>query len=156
MQRLSIVSRSCFVTFVVLLGVFLSMLVVSQPILADASCSPGETAPGGSGACCPSGQTHLSSDNRVCCPTSAANDGNSCLFAKYINPLIALLSVCVGLAVVGAIIYGGIEYIMSAGDPQKAASGKKHIVNALIALVAYALLYAFLQFMVPGGILNGQ
>jgi hypothetical protein len=78
------------------------------------------------------------------------------LFTKYINPLIQVVSALVGVAVIAGIIWGGIEYITSAGDPQRAASGRKHIVNALIALVAYGLLYAFLQFMVPGGILNGQ
>jgi hypothetical protein len=42
----------------------------------------------------------------------------------------------------------------SAGDPQKSAQGKEHIRNALFGLLAYILLYAFLQFIIPGGRFN--
>lgn len=152
MQRLSVALKGLAIAGAVFLGGFVPALTIAQPAFAGVSCPPGESAPGG-GACCPSGQTHLSSDNRVCCPTNANTDGNSCLFAKYINPAIALLSACVALVVVIAIVYGGIEYITSAGDPQKAAAGKKHITGALIALLAFVLLFAFLQFMVPGGLI---
>lgn len=93
-------------------------------------------------------------DGHTCCPPPHVNAAD-CLFAKYINPAIALISAAVGVAIAIAIIVGGIEYITSAGDPQRAASGKKRIVNALIGLVAFALLFAFLQFIIPGGVLNG-
>lgn len=104
----------------------------------------------------PDGTTgKLELDLHTCCPASASQaNGASCLFAKYINPLVNLLSAAVMLVVVIAIIYGGIEYSSSAGDPQKAANGKQRIVNALLGLLAYALLYAFLQFLVPGGAFN--
>ncbi|CAN5123735.1 hypothetical protein BH09PAT3_BH09PAT3_3260 [soil metagenome] len=78
---------------------------------------------------------------------------NCDIITNYINPLITLLSVLVGLAVTIGIILGAIQVITSAGDPQKNANGKNHIRNAVIALVAYIILYAFLQFIIPGGIL---
>lgn len=93
-------------------------------------------------------------DNTTCCPPGKT-DAVSCLYAKYLNPLIALLAAVVGVVVVIGIVYGAIEYITSNGDPQRAASGKKRIINALVALVAFLLLYAFLQFIVPGGLVNG-
>lgn len=84
------------------------------------------------------------------------NKDNGCdIVAKYINPAIVLLSALVGVVVVMAIIIGGIQYASSGGDPQKAASGRKHIMQAVIGLLAYLLLYAFLQFIIPGGKLNG-
>lgn len=92
------------------------------------------------------------SDSRTCCPQGSETDASTCLFQKYLNPAIQLLAVCVGLIVVIALVYGGIEYITSAGDPQKAANAKKRIMSALIGFVAFLLLYAFLQFIVPGGI----
>lgn len=79
---------------------------------------------------------------------------DSCnLISNYINPFITLLTVLVGLAITIGIIFGGIRVAMSAGDPQANASGKDHIRNALIAAVAYALLYALLQWLIPGGFL---
>jgi len=68
----------------------------------------------------------------------------------YVDPFIKFLTIIVGIVVTIAIIIGGIQYSMSAGDPQKAASAKGHIRAAIIALVAYFLLYAFIQFLTPG------
>jgi len=91
----------------------------------------------------------------TCCPTGTQNNDLACFFAKYINPLISLLSAIVGLVVVIAVIMGGIEYSSSGGDPQRAAAGRTHITNALLGLLAYIFLYAFLQFLIPGGFLHG-
>ena len=105
------------------------------------------------------GATIDSTTNRytqyTCCPTGTQNNDLACLFAKYINPLISLLSAAVGLVVVIAVIIGGIEYSSSGGDPLRAAAGRTHITNALLGLLAYILLYAFLQFLIPGGFLHG-
>lgn len=80
---------------------------------------------------------------------------DSCdLFKKYLNPTIDLLAALVGVAVVFSIIAGGIQYAASAGDPQKAAKAKMHIYNAVLALIAFAFLFGFLQWIVPGGLLN--
>lgn len=83
---------------------------------------------------------------------NCASATNCDLMSKYINPAIRLLSALVGIAVTISIIYGGIEYSSSGGDPQKAAAGKSRIVNALIALLAYLFLGAILNFIIPGGI----
>ena len=95
----------------------------------------------------------LGSAGTTCCP-DYAKDNISCLYAKYINPFITVLSVLVGLAVVIAIIIGGIEVLTSAADPQRVAAGRKRIIGALVALVAYFVLYAALQFLLPGGVFN--
>lgn len=94
-------------------------------------------------------------DGYTCCPQNSSN-GTSCLFAKYINPLIQVLSALVGMAAVISIIYGGIQYVTSAGDPQRAEAGKKRIIESLIGLAAFLLLYGFLQFVMPGGVFNGS
>lgn len=94
-------------------------------------------------------------DGYTCCPTGKTAP-TSCLFAKYINPLIQVLSALVGIAVVISIIFGGIQYVTSTGDPQRAEAGKKRIIESLVGLVAFMLLYAFLQFVMPGGVFNGS
>lgn len=100
----------------------------------------------------PDGSTgYYQSDGRTCCPQGTTS-GDSCLFAKYVNPAINFLSALVGIAVVASIIVGAIQYITSEGDPQKAAAGKKRITEALIGLGAFIVLYALLQFLVPGGL----
>jgi hypothetical protein len=84
--------------------------------------------------------------------TSCTQD--SCdIIDKFINPLIKVLSVLVGIAAAIGIIVGAIQYSTSAGDPQKATNGKNHIRNAIIAIVAYVLLFVVLNWIIPGGIL---
>jgi hypothetical protein len=106
-------------------------------------------------SCCPKGVSLQSIPKNNEKQAQAATSANSkaCLYAKYVNPFINLLSAMVGLVVVIGIIIGAIQFSASAGDPQQAAKGKNHIRNALIGLVAYLFFYATVQFMVPGGLL---
>lgn len=62
------------------------------------------------------------------------------------------LAAGVVIAVIGGIIYGAIMYATSAGDAGKAKSATEIIRNAFIALVLYFLMWAFLQYIVPGGL----
>ena len=89
-------------------------------------------------------------------PAAAQDCGQAVcdLAASCLNPLIRVLSGLVGVAVAGSIILGGIQYSASGGDPQKAAKAKNRITNAIFALMAYLFIWAFLQFLVPGGVFN--
>ena len=64
------------------------------------------------------------------------------------------LAAGVVIAVIGGIIYGAIMYATSAGDASKAKSATEIIRNAFIALILYFLMWAFLQYIVPGGLFN--
>lgn len=135
------------------------MLFPSAAIAADSCTVKGQWTVT-NGTCCPPNQVQIT-DGQASCDTSNPCSGNiannqaaSCLFKTYINPAIALLSSLVGIVVVITIIRGALTYTSSGGDPSKAAAGKQHIINALIGLAAYLMLYVFLQFIIPGGILN--
>ncbi len=99
-------------------------------------------------------------ENGVCVdqaasPNAKCSKAHGCdIIGKYVNPLINLLSVCFGLIAVASIIFGGIQYSMSAGDPQEVSKAKDRIKKTLFAIVAYFFLYALLQFLVPGGVFN--
>lgn len=78
---------------------------------------------------------------------------NNCGIVKYLVIFINALSAMVGLVVVGSIIYGGIQYSSSSGDPSKASAAKDRIRNAIIALLFFLFGYALLNWLVPGGVL---
>lgn len=126
----------------------------------DASSSGTSGCVVGNEAACSvnSAKCSTAKDTVAHCTDPAASGNSTCtasncnLIAKYINPLITLLSALVGLVVTISIVIGGIQYSSSAGDPQAATAAKNRIRNAIIALVAFIFLYAFLQFLVPGGI----
>jgi len=83
------------------------------------------------------------------------NRENGCdLIKNYVNPSIKLLTAAFGLIAVGSLIAGAINYVTSEGDPQKTSRAKTRMVNTVLAILAYAFLWGFLQFLVPGGVFN--
>jgi hypothetical protein len=92
------------------------------------------------------------------CSATPTGSGQNCdekhcdLVSLYVNPLIRLLSILVGLVVAGSLVMGGVQYAASSGDSQKISAAKSRISNSLLAFVAYAFLYAFLNFLIPGGL----
>ncbi len=78
---------------------------------------------------------------------------DNCKIIFYVRVFTDALSVLVGLVVVAMIVLGGIQYSSASGNPQAVAAAKKRITNALIALVAYLFIFAFLQWIIPGGVL---
>jgi hypothetical protein len=89
------------------------------------------------------------------CPVqSTPTVQNNCIVTNYIHPAISFLSVGVGVVVLAMIIVGAIQYITSAGNPQAVAAARKRIISALLALVVYGLIFALLNFLIPGGLIG--
>lgn len=106
---------------------------------------------------CPAGQVHPKDwdgdvDMSSCCPGTGNPTAMECFIRKYINPLVNLLAVGIGVVVVGSVIVGGIQYSSAQGDPGKVAAAKSRITNSLFALGGFIFLYAFLSWVMPGGI----
>lgn len=117
---------------------------------------------------CPSGK-RLSSSGLLCVGTSSSGgttantevgptdltmgeEGDK--MYGYLQSAVNLLTALAGLAITGSVIVAGIQYSTSGGNPQAAAQAKGRIVNALIALLALIFMFAFFQWLVPGGILS--
>lgn len=71
-----------------------------------------------------------------------------------IQKIVNFLSAGVGVVVVGAIIVGGIQYIAAGNNASAVSAAKQRIYNALIALAAFILTFAFLQWLIPGGVFD--
>lgn len=85
-------------------------------------------------------------------PISNKCPKGQCLIDKYVTPLVKTLAALVGVAVTISIVFAGIQYTTSADDPQKVSAAKQRIFNSLVALIAYFLLFAFLNWIIPGGL----
>ncbi len=81
-------------------------------------------------------------------------DADGAKIYKFLQKGIDLLTAVAGLAITAMIIVGGIQYSASGGNPSTASDAKKKIYNAVLALICLIFLYAFLQWLVPGGIFN--
>jgi hypothetical protein len=67
---------------------------------------------------------------------------------QYIGQIITAALVLVGILAVVMIIYGGILYITSQGDTQKAERGKNVVVFAVIGLIVVGLAGAVVSFVI--------
>lgn len=68
--------------------------------------------------------------------------------------VINILTAGIGIAAVGGIVYGSVLYASSGGSPDQAKKAIEVIRNVVIGILAYALMYAILNFLIPGGFLN--
>src|SRR5688572_22744124 len=82
-----------------------------------------------------------------------ADQCGSKFYDTYIRPVVLVLSGLVGVVAVISIIMAGIQYAGSADDPGTVSKAKTRVFNTLIGIVAYIFLLAFLNYLVPGGIL---
>jgi hypothetical protein len=95
------------------------------------------------------------------CPDGSASTNGTCPDGSKPNSIwglllfvIKILTAGIGIAAVGGVIYGSVLYASAADDPGKLKTAKGIIINVVIGLVAYALMYSFLNFIIPGGLFS--
>lgn len=71
---------------------------------------------------------------------------------KWINWGINLIAGIVGVGAVLMIIWAGIQYTTARDNAQAVAAAKQKIINVVIGIAAFIFLYAFLNWLVPGGV----
>lgn len=65
---------------------------------------------------------------------------------------INILTAGIGIAAVAGIVYGSILYTSAGGSPEQVKKAMGIITNVVIGVLAYALMYAGLNFLIPGGL----
>ncbi len=81
-------------------------------------------------------------------------DGGSIF--KILALLIKILTAGIGVLAVLGITIAGIMYLTSSGDEARMAKAKKRIFQVVIGLLVYGVMFAVLQFLIPGGILQSD
>lgn len=71
-----------------------------------------------------------------------------------LNVILQVFTWGVGIAGTLGIVLVGIQYITSRDDPAQLTRAKSRMLQIVIGLVAYAVLWAFLQWLLPGGVLG--
>jgi len=60
----------------------------------------------------------------------------------------------VGLAAIGSMIFAGILYSSAQGNSEQVMRAKKIILNTVIGIIAFSLMYLGLNWLIPGGVFN--
>ncbi len=85
-------------------------------------------------------------------PSEELDQGN-CKIISYIVTGINLLTAVAGIAIVASIMIAGLQYMTARDNSGQIEAARKRIVWALIALLTLIVMYAGLNFLVPGGVL---
>jgi len=115
---------SVFITTVVITGV-----MVTQSALA-ASCAGADTS-----------------------VISCDGEGSTALI-NIVKQVIQILTAGVGVAAVGAVIFGAVLYTTSEGSPDKIKKAREIWTNTVIGLLMFAFMVAITNFIIPGGVFN--
>jgi len=115
---------SVFITTVVIAGI-----MVAQPALA-ASCAGADTS-----------------------VISCDGEGSTALI-NIVKQVIQILTAGVGVAAVGAVIFGAVLYTTSEGSPDKVKKAREIWTNTVIGLLMFAFMVAITNFIIPGGVFN--
>jgi|SRR6185437_4900904 len=152
-------------TIVVSLLLFVCLLPLSATRV-HAACAAGETCGGGGTPAVVdngSGSSANTSATGACNNTTSGgtvdqSKVNQCLsqspIVGDIQQVVNFLSAGVGIIVIAVIIIGGIQYTLAGDNPQALTAAKQRITNGLIALAAFFLIFALLQWLIPGGVFS--
>ena len=79
-------------------------------------------------------------------------DGNGIL--SLIILVLNILTIGVGILGVLGVAISGVLYITARDDAARMAAAKRRLINVVIGLIIYAVIWTFMELMIPGGLLN--
>lgn len=84
------------------------------------------------------------------------DDGQGCGVFTILNSVVDILSIGIGILAIIGITIVGIKYLTAKGNIEQTKKAKHRLLQIVIGLVTYILLYAGIQFLLPGGHLNSN
>lgn len=89
-----------------------------------------------------------------CVKKNAGGDVQQNIIVVWLVTILKFLAGGVGIAVVGGIVWGGILRLTAQDNAAQAQKSTTVIVNSVIALIMFILMFAILNYIIPGGILT--
>lgn len=118
-----------------------------EPAKSPTDCKPGEAG------CCGGVKTSILSGEWCGDDVNDPTAESSSIYNILISVL-NILTVGVGIAAIGGLGYGALLYTTAENKPEQVKKAIGIMTNVVIGLVAYALMYLFLNFLIPGGIFS--
>jgi hypothetical protein len=133
-------------------ALLLMLTLSAAPLCAYAVVSPPPAVPPVANNKCANGSLRLGVPISGTQPCLANGSGANNPFLVYIKAILKVLSIGVGIAVVGGVVWGGIKYTTARGNASQTQAAISTIINAVIGLLLYIFMFAVLNFLIPGGI----
>lgn len=112
-----------------------------------------DTEPGGTGST--SGNTCGGVETSIikCDADNSGGTRNNGLW-QLLLIVVNILTAGIGIVAVGGIVYGSVLYTTAGDKADQVKQAVDIIVNVVIGLVLFALMWSLLNFIVPGGVFN--
>ncbi len=88
----------------------------------------------------------------ISCEKNDAEGAEGTAVWRLLIMVINILTAGIGVLALAGIVYGSILYTSAGGSPEQVKKAMGIIQNVIIGVVAYAGMYALLQFLIPGGV----
>lgn len=79
----------------------------------------------------------------------SCDDGNGSGAKNILQLVVDIFSILVGILAVIGITVVGVQYLTSGGNEEKARKSKRRLVEIVIGIVLYVLLYALVKWLMP-------
>lgn len=103
----------------------------------------------------PEGTTFTSGPIETDCepPEGEALSRANCGIINLLVIGINFLSAVAGIAIIASLMIAGFQYMTAQDDSGKIQKAKSRIIQTLVALTLFIFMYAFLNYLVPGGVI---
>ena len=92
-------------------------------------------------------------------PTAVINcsdDDPKYAIFSLLGIVLNVLTMGIGIAATAGFLWCGYQYMTSKSEPAVIVKVKTRIMHIVIGLIVYAMFWGIINFLLPGGIFNGQ
>ena len=130
-----------------ILSVIIAGVVAITPVFADQKCTL--TSVLGDSKCSVDSDGNVKHDEQQGTLNCSCDNGNGSSVLHILNLVVDILTIGVGVLGVIGITVVGIQYLTAGGNEEKTRKAKRRMLEIIIGLVAYVLIYAVLNWLVP-------
>lgn len=114
--------------------VLVQPVFLTQPVMAETVSKDAD------------GSINIKIDTNILPPEWASKEG----VMKILGLILRVLVYGLGAAATLGVVIAGVMYLTARDDPQQAAKAKKRLIEIAIGLVAWAVLFTVLNWLIPG------
>lgn len=73
---------------------------------------------------------------------------------KLLKLVVNIMTAGAGILALAGIVYGSVMYTTAGGNQEQVKKARGILTNVVIGVIAFAAMWALLQWLLPGGVLN--
>ena len=133
-----------------LLTIFMSGFLIAAPTSAAIKCPESCVPTSVLGGLYDENGNKVGSDYTGKTIRCKCDDGEGSSILDILNLVVNIMTIGIGILGVIGITIVGIQYLTAGGNEEKTRKAKRRMFEIVIGLVAYVIIYALLNWLIPG------